>query len=163
MSAASNVAFVPSPTIPAVPLVAVAAEAFEIAPPDHLIVSKDEKPVTTSNAVGDESEEPLPADPCVLAVAKGAVGALTPADENAMSVTFESAVWLVNVTVAALAVPECQADDKVPLHIPLVTVFPLAALAARLANPAATSAAEILPVAVSVSPPTVTDCPRLKA
>ncbi len=96
------------------------------------------------------------ATPCV-ALSLTAVGALTPADENEISVTFELAAALVNVTAAVLVVPELQPDDKAPLHVPFVTVFPADALAARLANPAATLAAEILPVAVSVKPSTVTD------
>lgn len=73
-----------------------------------------------------------------------------------MSVTLPE-VSLVNVTAALLAVPECQAEVKAPLHVPLVTLFPVAAPALRLANPAATALAAMLPVAVRVKPSTVTD------
>ncbi len=91
------------------------------------------------------------------------MGALTPADVNEISVAFELGVALVNVTAAPLTVPELQLDDKAPLHVPFVTVFPADALAARLANPAATALAAIAPVAVNVKPSTVTDCPAVRA
>lgn len=80
-----------------------------------------------------------------------------------MSVAFELGVSLVKVTTAPLAVPECQAEVRAPLHVPFVTVAPVDALALRLANPAATALAAIAPVAVNVKPSTVTDCPAVRA
>ena len=90
------------------------------------------------------------------------MGALTPADVNEISVAFELGVALVNVTAAPLTVPELQLDDKAPLHVPFVTVFPVVAPALRLANPAATAVSAILPLAARVRPSTVTVCPEVK-
>ncbi len=68
----------------------------------------------------------------------------------------------MKVTVASVAAPEAQAVDFAPLHVPLATTFPVAASAARLAKPAATSAAVITSVAVNVNPSTVTDWPAIR-
>ncbi len=85
-----------------------------------------------------------------------------PVVDDVISVTSELAAALVNVTAAVLVVPELQPDDKAPLHVPFVTVFPAVAPAARLANPAATAVSAILPLAARVRPSTVTVCPEVK-
>jgi hypothetical protein len=88
-----------------------------------------------------------PAAPCTIT----GTGTPTPTADTVISVTFELAVALVNVTAgAAKAVGVHAADNVVPLNEPLLTAPPAE-------NAVATSVAVAIPVAVNVRPATVID------
>ena len=111
-----------------------------------------------------EADSVVAATPWVV-VSAGAVGstpAAVPSTVIEMSVTFVFGVPDVNITVAVDAAPELN-PVKVPSHVPLATTFPSSTPSCSNAKPAATSSAVIVPVAIKVSPATVTDWPEIRS
>jgi hypothetical protein len=78
------------------------------------------------------------------------------------SVTSELALADVNVSVDPEVIADVVQPVKVPEYAPLAVPGPVVALFARLANAAATLAAETVVLAVKVNPPIVTVCPLVR-